>query len=138
MKNFLLKCLVATLLTVTISSTNAQVRVQSRADVLEKATTMFWKAVPENAEGGDLWEMIPNMAFTVIYRIGNRFYMKDIYAGRWTYGDTEELCIVNVSSLATQIRYVEDTGEIFAVGKDYVLGYMNGDLSCTWAKVPTH
>ena len=78
-----------------------------------------------------VWEMIPELAYTVIFKENGKYFMQDIYMDRCKYGDKEEL----KKSGRYTYRFKEDNGESFVVRGEMLFGYSNGALACKWPQV---
>jgi hypothetical protein len=78
-----------------------------------------------------VWEMIPDLAYTVIFEENGRYFMQDIYMDRCKYGDKEEL----KKSGGYTYRFKEDNGESFVVRGELLFGYSDDALACRWPQV---
>lgn len=78
-----------------------------------------------------VWEMIPDLAYTVIFEENGRYFMQDIYMDRCKYGDKEEM----KKSGGYTYRFLEETGESFVVRGEMLFGYSDDALACRWPQV---
>lgn len=78
-----------------------------------------------------VWEMIPELAYTVIFKENGKYFMQDIYMDRCKFGDKEELKKTGTYTY----RFMEDNGESFVIKGEMLFGYSNGALACKWPQV---
>ena len=85
----------------------------------------------KNINRTGVWEMIPDLAYTVIFEENGRYFMQDIYMDRCKYGDKEEL----KKSGGYTYRFKEENGESFVVRGEMLFGYSDDALACQWPQV---
>jgi hypothetical protein len=78
-----------------------------------------------------VWEMIPDLAYTVIFEEDGKYFMQDIYMDRCKYGDKEEL----KKSGNYTYRFMEENGESFVIKGEMMFGYSDDALACRWPQV---
>lgn len=78
-----------------------------------------------------VWEMIPDLAYTVIFEEDGKYFMQDIYMDRCKYGDKEEL----KKSGNYTYRFMEENGESFIIKGEMLFGYSDDALACRWPQV---
>lgn len=78
-----------------------------------------------------VWEMIPELAYTVIFEEDGKYFMQDIYMDRCKYGDKEEL----KKSGNYTYRFMEENGESFIIKGEMLFGYSDDALACRWPQV---
>jgi hypothetical protein len=78
-----------------------------------------------------VWEMIPDLAYTVIFEEDGKYFMQDIYMDRCKYGDKEEL----KKSGNYTYRFMEENGESFVIKGEMLFGYSDDALACRWPQV---
>lgn len=78
-----------------------------------------------------VWEMIPKLAYTVIFKENGKYFMQDIYMDRCKFGDKEELKKTGTYTY----RFMEENGESFVIKGEMLFGYSNGALACKWPQV---
>lgn len=85
----------------------------------------------KNIDRIGVWEMIPDLAYTVIFKENDRYFMQDIYMDRCKYGDKDELKKTGPHTF----RFKEDTGESFVIKGEMLFGYSDDALACRWPQV---
>lgn len=78
-----------------------------------------------------VWEMIPDLAYTVIFEEDGKYFMQDIYMDRCKYGDKEEL----KKSGNYTYRFMEENGESFVIKGEMLFGYSDDALACRWPQL---